>query len=103
MSTALSDVPRSPAPHGDWELTSLGRDSWRICDRARKQGDADCLIAYVERNSTGTLDVLWLRTPCPRRSRFRDFPQLLTALDEAVAGASDRSRPPVQIRHRPPL
>jgi len=103
VTTPLSDLPSSPVPHGDWELTPLGRDNWRICDRARKQGDADCLIAYVERNSTGTLDVLWLRTPCPRRSRFHDFPQLLTALDEAVAGASDRSLPPVQIRHLPPL
>lgn len=103
MSTVLPDVPIPPAPHGDWEITSLGRDNWRICDRARKQGDADCLIAYVERNTTGTVDVLWLRTPCPRRSRFRNIAQVITALDEAVAAASDRSRPPLSIRHLPPL
>ncbi|WP_309066726.1 hypothetical protein [Microbacterium sp.] len=103
MSTVLPDVPRSPAPHGDWELTSLGRDSWRICDPARRHGDADCLIAYVERNSTGSLDVLWLRTPCPRRSRFHDFAELFDALDDAVAAASDRSQPRVRIRHLPPL
>lgn len=102
MSTALPDSARAPSPHGDWELTPLGRDNWRICDRARRQGDADCLIAYVERNSTGTLDVLWLRRPCPRRTRFHGFGQLLDALDDAVRAASDRSRPPVLIRHLPP-
>ncbi|MFD5226411.1 hypothetical protein ACFWHT_12385 [Microbacterium sp. NPDC058342] len=103
MSITLSDPPSTPAPHGDWELTPLGRDNWRICDRARRQGDADCLIAYVERNSTGSLDVLWLRRPCPRRTRFHDFAQLLSALDEALAMASDRSRAPSPIRHFPPL
>lgn len=102
MSSTLVDPPSAPIPHGDWELTPLGRDSWRVCDPARKQGDADCLIAYVERNSTGSLDVLWLRRPCPRRTRFRDFAQLLKALDEAVFAASDRSREPSPIPHRPP-
>ncbi|WCM55401.1 hypothetical protein [Microbacterium sp. EF45047] len=95
--------PTSPAPHGDWDLTPLGRDSWRICDPSRRQGDAECLIAYVERNDTGTLDVLWLRRPCPRRSRFHDFADLFSELDAAVAAASDRSRPPVTIPHMPPL
>lgn len=102
MSTTLSDPPSAPVPRGDWELTPLGRDSWRVCDRARRQGDADCLIAYVERNSTGSLDVLWLRRPCPRLTRFRDFKHLLDALDEAVITASDRSRAPSPIRHMPP-
>ncbi|MGN7977693.1 hypothetical protein ACTJJ4_08980 [Microbacterium sp. 22195] len=102
MSTVLSDPPNAPTPRGDWEVTWLGRDSWRICDRARRQGDADCLIAYVERNSTGSLDVLWLRRPCPRRTRFRDFAQLLGDLDAAVSAASDRSRAPSPIPHLPP-
>lgn len=101
--TMLSDPPRAPAPHGNWELTPLGRDSWRICDRKRSHADADCLIAYVDRSSFGTLDVLWLRTPCPRRTRFPDFAELFRALDAAVAAAGDRSRAPNPIRHRPPL
>ncbi|MDT0158302.1 hypothetical protein Q9R19_11750 [Microbacterium sp. ARD32] len=102
MSTVLSDPPSAPAPHGDWELTPLGRESWRICDRARRHGDADCLIAYVERGSTGTLDVLWLRRPCPRRTRFADFAQLFAALDAAVNAASDRSKAPSPIPHLSP-
>lgn len=102
MSTVLSDPPNASTPHGAWELNPIGRDSWRICDLARRHADADCLIAYVERNSTGSLDVLWLRRPCPRTTRFRDFGELLVALDAAVAAAADRSAPPSPIRHFPP-
>lgn len=102
MSTTLSDPPNASTPHGAWEVTPLGRGSWRICDLARRQADADCLIAYVERNSTGSLDVLWLRRPCPRTTRFHDFDELIAALDAAVAAASDRSAPPSPIRHFPP-
>ncbi|UWF77246.1 hypothetical protein [Microbacterium neungamense] len=47
--------------------------------------------------------MLWLRRPCPRRSRFHDFADLFSELDAAVAAASDRSRPPVTIPHMPPL
>lgn len=103
MIAATSDGPKPPASHGKWELTRLGHDSWRICDPARRQGDAECLIAYIDRHPAGTLDVLWLRTPCPRSTRFRDFQHLFEALDLAVARASDRSRPPSPIPHRPPL
>ena len=103
VSAAVSDGPISAASHGRWELSALGRDSWRICDPSRRQADADCLIAYVDRHATGVLDVLWLRSPCPRTTRFRDFGHLFEALDMAVANASDRSRAPRPIRHRPPL
>lgn len=103
MSIVLSDPPSAPAPNSPWEITAIGRDSWRICDPARRQADADCLIAYVERNITGSLDVLWLRMPCPRRTRFHDFPELIRALDAAVAAASDRSAPPSPIPHFPPF
>lgn len=102
MTATVSDGPRSSASHGRWELDRLGHDSWRICDPARRQADADCLIAYVDRHPSGVLDVLWLRTPCPRTTRFRDFDRLFEALDLAVANASDRSRAPSPIRHRPP-
>lgn len=102
MSATLSDPPSAAVPRGDWELSNIGRDNWRICDRARRQRDADFLIAYVERNSTGRLDVLWLRRPCPRRTRFRDFAELFAALDEAVAAVGDRSRAPSPIPHFPP-
>lgn len=91
MSTTLTDPPSAATPHGDWEVTSIGVDSWRICDPARRQADADCLIAYVERNITRSLDVLWLRTPCPRRTRFRDFGELFLALDRAIAEAPGRA------------
>lgn len=103
MSATVSDEPRHPSVHGGWELTRLNHDSWRICDPSRRQGDAECLIAYADRHPTGMLDVLWLRTPCPRTTRFRDFDHLFEALDLAVAKASDRSRPPSPIPHRPPL
>ncbi|HTN54643.1 MAG TPA: hypothetical protein VLZ82_00565 [Microbacterium sp.] len=102
MSTALSEPPNASTPHGAWELNPIGRNSWRICDLAQRHADADCLIAYVERNSTGSLDVLWLRRPCPRTTRFRDFGELLAALDAAVAAAADRSAAPSPIRHFPP-
>lgn len=101
--TVMIDDPIPGTPHGDWELTPLGRDSWRICDPARRQADADCLIAYVDRSPTGVLDVLWLRTPCPRTTRFRGFRQLFEALDLAVANASNRAQKPSPIPGRPPL
>ena len=103
MSATLADGPSMPASHARWELSPLGRDSWRICDRARRQADADCLIAYVDQQPIGTLDVLWLRTPCPRSTRFRDFRHLFEALDLAVAEASVRSQAPSPIPHRPPM
>jgi hypothetical protein len=102
VSSALAGAPSASTPHGGWELTPIGRGSWRICDPARRRADADCLIAYVERNSTGSLEVLWLRRPCPRTTRFRGFGELLAALDAAVAAASDRSAAPSPIRHFPP-
>lgn len=103
MSAVVADGPRRAASHERYEVSELGPHSWRICDLSRRQADADCLIAYVDRLPTGYLDVLWLRTPCPRSTRFRDFGQLFTALDRAMADAADRSKPPFPIPHRPPL
>lgn len=103
MIAPESDGPKPSASHGRWEVTRLGHDAWRICDLARRQADADCLIAYVDRQPTGVLDVLWLRTPCPRSTRFRSFDRLFEALDLAIANVSDRSRAPSPIPHRPPM
>lgn len=103
MTATPSGEPRRSADHERWELTRIGRDSWRICDTARRKADAECLIAYVDRQSTGALDVLWLRTPCPRTTRFKSFDQLFAALDLAIANAADRSQAPSPIPHRPPM
>jgi len=102
MTVTLSDGSRPSSDHERWELTRLGHDSWRICDPNRRKADAGCLIAYVDRQSTGALDVLWLRTPCPHTTRFKNFDRLFAALDLAVANASDRARAPFPIPHRPP-
>lgn len=103
MTDVVPGGSTSPAPHDRWELTRLVHDSWRICDVERRKADTECLIAYVDRHPTGTLDVLWLRTPCPRTSRFKSFDRLFEALDLAQASASDRSQAPSPIPHRPPM
>src|SRR5690554_798145 len=86
-----------------WEIVPLGRRAWRICDRARSHSDASRLIAYVDRNDLGTLEVLWLRSPCPTRSRYRDLDELLADLDAAIlAGNRHSSTRPLEIPHFPP-
>lgn len=96
-------APEPDTPAAAWELIPLGRGGWRICDGSRAQTDASRLIAYVEKSEVGTLDVLWLRSPCPTRSRYRNFDELLADLDSAIEGASSsRSSPPRAIRHHPP-
>lgn len=96
-------APEPPKPASAWEVVPLGRSAWRICDRARDYSDAERLIAYVDRNELGTLEVLWLRSPCPTRSRYRDLDELLADLDAAViAGVQPRSMRPKQIPHFPP-
>lgn len=109
MRTAAPE-PELPASSGRWELTPIGRDNWRLGDPKRRNGDAEHVIAFVERTELGWLEVLWLRDPCPHTSRFRGFAEMLSALEAAIAEASDparppvnRSRPPREIPHRPPL
>lgn len=86
-----------------WEVIPIARTAWRICDRSVTEFEASRLIAYVHRNDTGTVDVLWLRSPCPTRSRYRDLDELLADLDTAVASRSAcRADPPNRIPHLPP-
>ena len=97
-------APEPPKPTSPWEIVPLGRSAWRICDRARAHSDASRLIAYVDRNELGTLEVLWLRSPCPTRSRYRDLDELLADLDAAIsAGVQPRSTRPLEIPHFPPV
>ncbi len=99
----LAHGERGSSIYGGWELTPLGDDNWRICDLTRRHADADCLIAYLDRTRNGLLHVLWLSAPCPTSTRFESFHVLFEALDLAYANASDRSKPPLSISHRPPL
>lgn len=86
-----------------WEVMPLGHDAWRICDQARESHDPSRLVAYVDRIGTGTLDVLWLRSPCPARSRYEDLDELLTDLDAAIAADRvSRVARPKQIPRFPP-
>lgn len=97
-------APEPPKPASAWEVLPLGRSAWRICDRARGQSDGSRLVAYVDRNETGTLEVLWLRSPCPNRSRYRDLDELLADLDAAMVGeATPRFARPKEIPHFPPV
>ncbi|MGO2049901.1 MAG: hypothetical protein ACTH2E_05505 [Microbacterium sp.] len=97
-------VPETPRPASVWEVIPIARAAWRICDGAVAESDAARLVAYVDRNETGTYDVLWLRSPCPTRSRYRDLDELLAELDAAVADAMalPRSTRPTHIPHYPP-
>lgn len=96
-------APEPPKPASAWEIVPLGRSAWRVCDRSLGHSDAGRLIAYVDRNEIGTLEVLWLRSPCPTRSRYRNFDELLAELDAAHAAINlPRSARPKQIPHFPP-
>ena len=67
-----------------WEVMPLGHNAWRICDRTKESHDPSRLVAYMDRTSAGTLDVLWLRNPCPTRCRYEDLEELLADLDAAI-------------------
>ena len=97
-------APEPPKPASAWEVLPLGRSAWRICDRSRAHSDGSRLVAYVDRNETGTLEVLWLRSPCPNRSRYRDLNELLSDLDAAIVSAEPpRFARPKEIPHFPPI
>jgi len=102
--TMTAPEPAKPArPASAWEVIPLARAGWRICDGALTETDPSRLVAYVDRNETGTLDVLWLRSPCPTRSRYRDLDELLADLDAAADAATvSRRERPNQIPHFPP-
>lgn len=96
-------APEPPRPASVWEVIPIARTAWRICDGALTETDASRLVAYVDKNETGTYDVLWLRSPCPTRSRYRSLDELLADLDAADAGrTSSRADRPRQIPHFPP-
>lgn len=100
--TLMAPEPPKQAPA--WEILPLGRGGWRICDGAREHSDASRLVAYVEKSDAGTLEVLWLRSPCPTRSRYRNFDDLLADLNAAVdADRANRSARPWEIPHFPPI
>ena len=102
MSTVAPTDPTSPAASA-WEIVPLGRTGWRICDASRAPRDAARLVAYAEKTEIGAIEVLWLRSPCPHRSRYRDLDEILADLDAAVAAAAtDRSTRPFEIPHFPP-
>lgn len=100
---AAQEPPRAAS---DWEIIPISRTAWRICDGSLAETDASRLVAYVDWNETGAYDVLWLRNPCPTRSRYRDLDELLADLDAAHATGSSsevsRATRPVHIPHFPP-
>ncbi|MGO2746683.1 hypothetical protein [Microbacterium sp.] len=96
-------APEAPRSASVWEVIQLTRTSWRICDAALTETDAARLVAYVDRNDTGHFDVLWLRSPCPTRSRYRDLDEMLADLDAAEAAVpTSRATRPLPIPHFPP-
>lgn len=103
MIESTSDPRLAFTPPDRWELVRVDDDSWRIYDLTQPRNNAECLIAYVDRHPTGTLNVLWLCTSCPRMTKFKDFERLLETLNLARANALDRSRAPSPIAHRPPI
>lgn len=95
----------SPRPATRWEVISVGHGGWRICDGSLSETDGSRLVAYVDRNVTGSLEVLWLRNPRPARSRYRKLADLLADLDALIAEptpARPRSARPNEIPHFPP-
>ncbi|WP_417510131.1 hypothetical protein [Microbacterium sp.] len=96
-------APEPPRPASVWEVIPLTHNSWRICDAALMEADASRLVAYIDRNESGHFDVLWLRSPCPTRSRYRSMDELLAELDAAqTADTPSRSTRPTHIPHFPP-
>lgn len=106
MTMTAPQPPKQPQPSEQtpaWEILPLAGGGWRVCDGTLSESDASRLVAYVDRHETGTLDVLWLRSPCPTRSRYRNLDELLADLDAAVVLAiSSRSTRPTDIPHFPP-
>lgn len=92
-----------PGPRPRWRLRPLGETGWRICDDTRGEHDPAHLVAYVDRDGFGALNVIWLRSPCPSRRRFHDLGELLSALESlGDVDPLPGSTRPVPIPHLPP-
>lgn len=89
-----------------WDVKAIDGARWRIRDRGCRADDADCLVAYVERDTLGLFTVLWLRNPCPPRTRYRVIAHVLKDLDRVTGDDSPprrpRSDPPTPIAHIAP-
>ncbi|REJ06320.1 hypothetical protein DY023_06735 [Microbacterium bovistercoris] len=89
-----------------WEVTAIDGTRWRIRDGVCRTNDAACLVAYIERDVLGLYDVLWLRNPCPARTRYRDIAHVLADLDGVAGDAppprTRRSEAPNRIAHLSP-
>lgn len=105
--SAIAPADRPPAAEGRsdrWEVIPIGRTAWRICDATRHHGDAERLVAYVDADDGGALEVLWLRNPCPTTSRYHAMAEILDELSAAqpIEVVRDRAAPPRSIPHFPP-
>lgn len=103
MTMTAPEPPKPAAPA--WEITAIGHGAWRISDGSRRHTDSGHLVAYVDRSETGTLEVLWLRSPCPTTSRYRNLEAVLRDLDAAMAAerVAGHSARPWEIPHFPPV
>ena len=89
-----------------WEVTPIDGSRWRIRDGACRANDADGLVAYVERDRHGLYDVLWLRRPCPARTRYQHLAHVLADLAGitrvAAPTSGRRADRPTPIAHLSP-
>lgn len=89
-----SDVPLSSSG-GQWrpsdedhrfELLRIAENSWRLADRTAAAGDADYLVAFIQKVSS-EFEVVWLRAG----EDANRFPTLDAVLDAARAIVTRRA------------
>lgn len=99
-------VDQSAPVQPRWQVTAIDDARWRVRDGACRANDADCLVAYIERDRPGLYDVLWLREPCPVRTRYQHIAHALADLDGITGAAAPkngrRADRPTPIAHLSP-
>lgn len=92
------------APVHHLELVPMGDSAWRLFDHAREHLDDEHgrLIAYVERQTSGMYETVWVAHG-RGVDQFDSLEAVLVAAARRMATAVSTHSKPVPIPHRRPL
>lgn len=86
-----------------FSLQSLSQDAWRLCDGTVSDGDAESVVAYIERGADGAYIATWIS----RRAGTTRYASMDDLLRDAAGWVHEpahvEAQRPTPIPHRPPF